>query len=133
MERLFATVIFAGIGTVGACSAPTSVFTVSVRDAQSMNPIAGAVVVADTPNRNHPFSIASILGRAGPLSVQATTDAQGRASLVGLDDRPVRIGVFADGREPAFGMFAGSSGAEWVGLGDAGSEPRSEIEVRLGP
>ena len=128
MGRRFAMVILA---CVGGCAAPSSVFTVSVRDAQSKSPVAGAVVVADTPNRDHPFSIASILGQAGPLSARATTDAQGRASMAGLDGRPIRIGVFADGRAPAFRLFDCAGGPEWAELDVGGSEPGGAIEVRI--
>ncbi|MCC6322824.1 MAG: hypothetical protein IT438_15480 [Phycisphaerales bacterium] len=81
------------------CSADTTSASlrVLVADASSQAPIAGAEVIAETPSRDHPFSIQTLFGETGPVRTSASTDSAGVALVEFIPGRPVRIGVIAPG------------------------------------
>lgn len=85
---------------LGACSASRSALLVEVRDASTGEPAAGVSIVADVPSRNHPFSVASLLGGTKDIATQAIADAAGRARLEYVAGRPVRLGVLEPGWDP---------------------------------
>jgi len=89
-------------GLLGACSASRSTLLVEVRDAATGEPAAGASVVADVPSRNHPFSVASLLGQTGELATRSAADGRGRARVEYLAGRPVRLGVLEPGWDTGF-------------------------------
>jgi hypothetical protein len=72
---------------------------VFVRDAATHAPAQGVVVIADVPNKNHPLSVASLLGKTKETSSSATTDEEGRALLSFIPGRAVRLSVLAVGWE----------------------------------
>lgn len=76
-----------------------------VREAAGGAPVAGAFVAADVPSRNHPFSVASLLGQTASVSTRATTDDAGRATLEHVDDRPFRLTVIPPGGAPESALW----------------------------
>lgn len=70
---------------------------VEVREAKSHQPASDVTVVADVPARDHPLSVASLLGQTGPLSSRASTDVRGVAMVRFVPGRPLRLGVLAPG------------------------------------
>ncbi len=91
------TVLLASVLLAQGCGPGVRSLSVEVRDAATKEPAAGVTVIADVPNRNHPFSIASLLGQTGEVSTRAVTDQRGRAELSAIQGRPVRISVLAPG------------------------------------
>ena len=118
------------LAVMAGCASPLGV---QVRDGRTHEPIGGATVVAAVPSRDHPQSVATLLGRTAPRTTRSTTDAQGRAILSYIEDRPLRLIVMAQGLVPADRMFEADDGwfggEEWTALetGDPGGRP---IEVR---
>lgn len=116
------------------CSPTKVTLDVAVRDAITAEPVVGCRVLAETPSKDHPFSIASLLGQTGPFDSSAVTDARGRATLVGLESRAVRLGVWPRGESPRFVLVeepAADGRAAWVHLlGTPGAGERA-MEVRV--
>ncbi|MBY0311317.1 MAG: hypothetical protein K2W85_04555 [Phycisphaerales bacterium] len=117
------------------CSPTKVTLDVAVRDAITAEPVVGCRVLAETPSKDHPFSIASLLGQTGPFDSSAVTDARGRATLVGLESRALRLGVWPRGGAPRFVLIedVGSADAEvwWDVTGTPGSVERG-MQVRVG-
>lgn len=84
---------------LSGCAQTTSI-AIRVTDPTSGTAISGAAIGADVPNRDHPFSVATLLGQTKPKHERARTDAGGRAVLEGLVGRPLRLTVFAQGFPP---------------------------------
>lgn len=78
-------------------SGPTTSLRIQVQDAASGQPLAGVVVIGETCSRDHPFSVASLVGQTGPRDARAWTGADGRASLTVPTDWPVRVTAVAPG------------------------------------
>ncbi len=105
-----------------------------VRDASTHQPIEGAVVVADTIARDHPFSAATILSQTGPESSRARTDAQGAAVVNMLDDREYRLVIWASGHPPlVFGPLSlRQRGGEWIDPELPSSSASPLLQARIG-
>lgn len=120
---------------LGACSASRSELLVEVRDAATGEPAAGVGVVADVPSRNHPFSVASLLGGTTDIATQAMADAKGRARLEYVDGRPVRLGVLQPGWDPGLVLVdpdaTGFDAEAWrsAGVPPIGGARRPEFRV----
>jgi hypothetical protein len=99
---------------LGACSSGpgTGRLVVSVREG-SERPVADALVVCDSLARDHPFSIATILGSTGAQTRTARTGVDGTARLEFVRERSVRLTVVAPGRGPGV-LFLGEPGASQV-------------------
>lgn len=114
-----------------SCGPSTGPLTVQVRDAATLEPAAGVNVVGQTPSRDHPFSIATMLGQTGPNSSSAVTDAQGRATITYIPGRPVRLGLLGEGWDPSIVLIDPSDpafdAAAWQSCGAPVRRP-----VRLG-
>lgn len=78
---------------LGACGVDTSAIVVRVRDARTHEPAANVLVFADVPNKNHPLSVATLLGKTKSVSATGRTDANGRVELVYAPGRVVRLSV----------------------------------------
>lgn len=108
----------AGLGVLtlvlGACSSGpgTGRLVVSVREG-SERPVADALVVCDSLARDHPFSIATILGSTGAQTRTARTGVDGTARLEFVRERSVRLTVVAPGRGPGV-LFLGEPGESQV-------------------
>lgn len=93
--------VFAGIAGalmgVTGCGPDIRSFRVEVRDAITHEPARNVTVFADVPSQDHPFSVASLLGRTGPIDSRAMTNDYGLAELQRIDGRPVRLGVLSAG------------------------------------
>lgn len=98
------------------CSPTRSTLTVEVRDAATGEPAPGVTVLADVPSRNHPFSVASLLGQTGPVSSRGTTDAKGVATVDRIEDRPFRLTIVPEGGTPESDLWDGPDEA-WRILG----------------
>lgn len=79
------------LGLTACSAAPTTSLRVIVRDARSNDPLPGVIVTGETCSRDHPFSIASLLGQTGPRDQQVRTGPDGRAALTVLADWPIRL------------------------------------------
>jgi hypothetical protein len=81
------------------CASTTAPIDITVRDALSDQPLAGAIVTAETPTQYHPMDLESIiLFKWVGSSERAITDEDGRTQLHVMVDRPARIVVCATGR-----------------------------------
>ncbi len=87
-------------GILRSPGGPETALRLSVRDRDTLKPIAGAAIAAETASRHHPFSAASILGQTDAQSSRARTDDHGRATVQTLEGREFRIVVWAPGRPP---------------------------------
>lgn len=122
-------------GAVVACGCAherTSYLMLTVTDAQTHKPLSGVKVQADTCSRNHPFSVASMLGQTGPVSSVAYSDDAGRARVEYLDGRPVRIGVLMHGYPISVSLLE----EPWRGatsVSDTAADSPHRIEVRVEP
>jgi hypothetical protein len=103
--RITPAAFLLGSALLAACAPAPRPLLVEVRDAHTKRPAAGVSVVAQTPSRDHPFSIASLLGQTGPHDARAQTDARGVARLEFMPGRPVRLGVLAPGWDAGFVLF----------------------------
>lgn len=114
-----------------ACSNPaTHPAHLFLRDAETSAPIPGATILAEVPSRDHPLSIDSILGRTGPLDSRATTNAEGRADIALVPDRPVRIGILRLGYPPSFALLdpAPAESTSWLSANDVSPSIEFRIE-----
>lgn len=136
----------------GCQSARTTSFDVVVYDVHYNIPIEGVQVIAQTPSRDHPFSIATLLGQTGPFESRGITNDAGCVRLQGVADRSLRITVINRGSSvrvpgasaPDWRDF--TIGSVWVDLdprihdpsqwllpfgSDVGDETKAKIQVRL--
>lgn len=86
--------------TAGCQSAPLAPVQVQVLDPSRGEPIHDAAVFAESLARDHPFSIATLLGQTGARRDEGRTDDAGRVQLTFIADRPLRIGILAPGYAP---------------------------------
>lgn len=126
--------MFSGIGlalglaalTAAPGCAPAKIpLHIELRDAASASPVIGCRVFAETPSKDHPFSIASILGQTGPAASNATTDARGAAILTGLTGRAVRLVVWPTGEGPRCLLLDDAQAAEGTSWCDVAGTPGS--------
>lgn len=104
-------------------------------------PVYPGVIFAETPSRDHPFSIATLLGQTGPKSTNVLPDERGEAVITIPRDRPLRLGVMTHDWGPGFVFLdphPGLSGQarDWMPLqleAGKGGDPRLLIEVRVEP
>ncbi|MFN7021556.1 MAG: hypothetical protein ACK4WH_09550 [Phycisphaerales bacterium] len=83
---------------VTACSSdPSAQLRVRVLDGQTLDAVVGAVVIAETPSQDHPFSVRTLLGETGPIRSTAETNQAGEALVLFCPGRPVRIGAVMPG------------------------------------
>ena len=95
---------------LGGCNAETGLFRtaggpetaiiVSVRNAETHEPVRDAQCAAETLSRNHPFSIASIMWQTMDSASTGTTDETGTARLTVLADRHYRLRIWPRGGAP---------------------------------
>jgi hypothetical protein len=104
------------LATLSCCGPSTAPLGVEIRDAATRAPVAGATVIADVPSRNHPLSVATLLGQTGPKSSRAVTDADGRAGVAYVPDRPVRLTVVPAGGVPE-SLLWDAPGDAWRAMG----------------
>lgn len=87
------------LAALSGCGGPASVAAVvSVRDAESAQPVVGATLVVQSKSRDHPLSIDTILGRTGPAEHRRTTDELGMARITLIEGRLTRISVLPSDR-----------------------------------
>lgn len=129
------TCIAIGAGLVlGACSAggPQEDLVVSVRDAQSHAPIAGAVVKVETQEPRHPLSVSgvvrSMLGSEIAPGPDGTTDAQGVVRLTAYTELPCTIVIAARG----YGVQTFFFGDHPARVTDAAWQSRATEDAVLG-
>lgn len=89
-------------GLSGCASDKPATLAVRIRDHATQLAAPNTLVIAETPSRNHPFSIASLLGQTKDESSRATTDTEGKAQVTCLINRPLRITLIAEGRDAGF-------------------------------
>ncbi len=138
----FALLALTLLAQLGACaSEETCSLRVQVRRGPDHQPVHVAVVFAETPSRDHPFSVASLLGHTGPQSSTEVLDERGVAIITCPRERPLRLGVMTHDWGPGFVFLnphPGLSGQplEWTQLqlepGKSG-DPNQLVEVRVEP
>lgn len=133
MIRRLLMMMLAGVLLAGCAGPDRSSLRVAVSDAATGAPVADAKVVADTPSRNHPFSISTMLGLTGPESSVAYTDERGVAVVEHAVGRPVRIGVLA--RD--YPLLIRYIDEPWLGeadlLGDTSSATSARLRALVAP
>lgn len=92
-----AGVFVALLACTGGCGSSASPLALQVRDRATGEPARRVLVIADVPNRNHPFSVASLLGQTRELSTRERTDDAGRVVLSFVPGRVVRLSVLEQG------------------------------------
>jgi hypothetical protein len=126
----------------GGCASWTEVpLEVYLRDAKDGKPVSGATVMAEVPSRDHPFSIATMLGQTQPVTSRATTDSKGVARVKAIAERPVRLGFIGAGHAPGFVLLdpvpSGAAGAAAVWMpvttDGSGGDALPGLEVRVEP
>lgn len=125
----------------GCASEPMSTLLVHVRSGPDGQPLQGAMVLAETPSRDHPFSVESLLGQTGPRSDSALTDSQGAAAVHCPRERPVRIGIITPAGVASFTLLDPHPGltgiaSDWTAADGAASVPANNpeaVEFRVEP
>lgn len=128
------------VAPLASCaSEETCALRVQVRRGAEHQPVYPAVIFAETPSRDHPFSIASLLGQTGAKSTTELPDESGEAVITIPRDRPLRLGVMTHDWGPGFVFLdphPGLSGQtlDWTPLTlepGKGGDPGLLIEVRV--
>lgn len=118
---------------ISGCAGPAEMRAlVEVREVGTHVPVAGALVIAQSMNRDHPLSVDSQLGRLGPMESRDTTDERGLARVELVEGRLVRFSVVPMGRVDR-GVGRGGAGCAMAFVNVETESPGDEVWGRWLP